>query len=48
VSPGIHLNRISDGARLVGELLEREVQLRGIHALRLLAKQALTDVVAAT
>ena len=41
--PRIHLDRLGDRARLVGELLERELQLPRIHALGLLAKQPLTE-----
>jgi hypothetical protein len=40
---GIHLDRLGHGPRLVGELLERELQLPGIHALGLFAKQPLTE-----
>ncbi len=39
----VHFDRLGDGARLVGELLERELQLPRIDALRLLAKQALAQ-----
>jgi hypothetical protein len=39
----IHLHGLGDRAPLVGELLERELQLPGIDALRFLAEQPLAQ-----
>lgn len=41
--PRIHLDRLGDRARLVRELLERELKLPRIHALGLLPEEPLTE-----
>ena len=41
--PRVHLDRLGDRARLVGELLKRQLQLPRIHAFGFLAEQPLTE-----
>lgn len=39
----VHLHRLGDGPRLLGELLERQLQLPRVDALRLLPEEPLTQ-----
>ena len=39
----VHLERLSDGTGLIGQLLERELQLPRIDAVRSAPEQALTE-----